>query len=103
MRATFTYLQSVRKREASPALFQKSKKNALVLSVFALNFSFKISFKKIEEKILSLFLLCFSQNVYQNSVVAQNLNCREKCLTAHLPAGIVLLAKCSILNVWQCS
>ena len=52
-----------------------------------------------------LFSFCFWQNVYQSTLyeAPQNLPFPEKFLVAHLHSGIILFAKCSISNVWQCS
>ena len=50
-----------------------------------------------------VFFLCFCRNVYRSALVPQNLPCPEKFLVAYLHSDIVLFAKCSILNVWQCS
>ena len=47
--------------------------------------------------------LVFLTNVYWSAIVPQNSPCPEKLLLAHLHSRIILFAKRSILNAWQCS
>ena len=50
-----------------------------------------------------LFLIVFRRNVYLSDLLPRNCPCSEKFLVARLHSGIILFAKRSILNVWQCS
>ena len=49
------------------------------------------------------FFLCFWRNVYRSALVPRNLSYPEKFLVMRLHSGIILFAKRSILNLWQCS
>ena len=65
------------------------------MSIFSLNFPFKLFFFSF------LFILFFWRNVCWSTLVPQKLPCFGKVVITCLHSGIILFAKRSVLNSWQ--
>ena len=78
------------------------------MSIFGLNFEFKTYLwqhpaeETSKRFSLGISFLCFWQYISRSALVQRNLPCPEKFLVVCLHSGIVLFAKCCILDVWQC-
>ena len=100
-----------RRGEASPSLLNIEsalmlERKALIVSlgwIFYSKCNFKVSKSKLFPCGVSFFLY-FWQKVYRSTLVPRPLPpCPKKILVAHRTRSLFLLAKRSILNIWQCS